>query len=119
MRRIREISAKEENFRTEVIEGFAVIRRDPVIPEPIGTIILVPMVVMGYDRDCDGSLMARFEQVDIEDAGDEMAPELLACKTAGEFSAYANCTTHHGLYSTTGLVVTADELRRMYEEAIP
>lgn len=35
MRPIREVTAEEENFRMEPVGGgFAVIRRDPVEPEP-------------------------------------------------------------------------------------
>lgn len=65
MRPVRDIS-KLENFRLEIPAGspFSFIRRDSIEPEPIGTIILCAFRVTGYDRDCDGSLMARLEQID-------------------------------------------------------
>lgn len=115
MRRIREVTAEEENFRLEGVQGCKVIRRDPVEAEPVGTVILVPMRVMGYDRDCDGSLMARLEQLGLDEIEDEPDPELLACRTAGEFERYAGCSAHRGLYPTTGIVVTADDIARLLE----
>lgn len=67
MRRIREITAEEENFRGEAIApGAFMVRRDPVEPEPVGTIVLLPFRVTGYDQDCDGSLMARLESIDLD-----------------------------------------------------
>lgn len=65
MRPVREITAAEENFRTEPVPGLAAhtVRRDPVEPEPVGTHIAMVFRITGYDRDCDGSLMARLEQV--------------------------------------------------------
>ena len=45
MRPVREITAEEENYRTvELIPGnprFLISRKDPIEPEPIGTIILM------------------------------------------------------------------------------
>lgn len=111
MRAVREVSAEEEKFRTERIGGFDVIRRDPVEPEPVGTIILVPMRVVGYDRDCDGSLMARWEQLGLDELEDtEIDPEILACKTPGEVERYAGYSAFHGLYPSTGIVATPDEI---------
>lgn len=40
-------------------------RRDPVEPVPIGTYVATVFRVTGYEPDCDGSLMARVEQVDV------------------------------------------------------
>ncbi len=34
-------------------------------PVPVGAIVLVAFRVTGYDRDCDGTLMARLENVDV------------------------------------------------------
>ena len=71
MRWPREITAEEENFRVvphpESNGSTQVIRRDPVKPEPEGTIVLLAYRITGYDRDCDGSLMARLEQISIHD----------------------------------------------------
>ena len=70
MRPAREITAEEENFRTEPMfdDGsypqMEVIKRDPVEPEPVGTIVLKAFRVIGYDADCDGGLMARLENID-------------------------------------------------------
>jgi hypothetical protein len=61
------ITAKEENFRTEPMQGvrpgISVSRRDPVEPVPVGTIVAMVFRVTGYDQDCDGSLMARFQHI--------------------------------------------------------
>lgn len=67
LRPVREITAVEENFRLESFPGEGkVIRRDPVEPEPVGTYVVMCFRITGYDRDCDGSLLARLEQVDME-----------------------------------------------------
>jgi len=68
MRRVREITSKEENFRVEMVPGTGVghIRRDSVKPEPEGTIILIPFRITGYDRDCDGGMMARLEALSLD-----------------------------------------------------
>jgi len=69
MRPTRSVTAEEENFRLEPIPGVPnarMIKRDPVKPEPEGTIVLVPFRVTGYDPDCDGSLMARMEGIDLD-----------------------------------------------------
>jgi hypothetical protein len=98
MRPVKEITAAEENFRTEPVPGaaFDVIKRDPVKPELEGTIILVPFRITGYDPDCDGSLMARLEAIDKD----------------GEATGYTtNC---HGLYPSTDLVVTPEELKALF-----
>lgn len=62
---IQEITADEENFRTETFApGMAMVKRDPVEPVPVGTYVAMVFRVTGYDADCDGSLMARVERVD-------------------------------------------------------
>lgn len=71
MRPANKITAESENFRLE--GGF--IKRDPVEPEPVGTIVLKVFRVTGYDSDCDGSLMARMENIDSQGAVIRSAPE--------------------------------------------
>ena len=99
MRPVREITAEEERFRLEPIAGTraGTIRRDPVEPEPVGTIVLMAFRVTGYDQDCDGSLMARLEHIDRD----------------GEASGWE--PTHIGLYPFSDLVVTAEEWRGMFD----
>lgn len=99
MRRIREIAAEEEGFRLEPVAGsrLANIRRNAVEPEPVGTIILKPFRIVGYDPDCDGSLMARLAALD------------------GELNETGWVADRIGLYPSTGLVVTDSELRQMWE----
>jgi hypothetical protein len=38
--------------------------RGPVEPVPVGTVVLMAFRITGYDRDCDGSAMARLENID-------------------------------------------------------
>lgn len=72
IRPVREVTAKEENFRIEPLgQGDPndphtpkFIKRDMVKPEPEGTIIMMAFVVTGYNRDVDGSALARLEHVD-------------------------------------------------------
>lgn len=117
MRRIRKVTAEEEKFRMVPVGGdFAVIRRDPVEPEPIGTIILVPMRVVGYDPDCDGSLMARFEMLSLDELERGMDPEVTASMWPGDFQKYAGYSAFHGLYPTTGIVATPAEIRALLPE---
>ena len=102
MRPVNEITATEENFHTEpffktgTIEG-RIVKRDPVKPEPEGTIILVPFRIAGYDADCDGSLMARLKAIDKD-----------GFTTGWE----TNC---HGLSPDKDLVVTPKELKALFE----
>lgn len=106
MRPVREITAEEENFRLENVPellpaNITTIRRDPVEPESVGTIVLLAFRVTGYDKDCDGSLMARLAQIDfteLEETGWE--------------------TGRHGLYPSTEIVVSEDELKSLYKNAI-
>lgn len=96
MRPVREITADEEDFRLERRGAFEVIRRDPVEPEPVGTIVLRAFRIAGYDRDCDGSLMARLEAIDGN--GDETgwAPKKVTVS------------------DETAIVATLDEWRAMF-----
>lgn len=98
MRPVRRITAEEENFRIEDVGAFGIIRRDPIEPEPVGTIILTAFQITGYDRDCDGSLMARFRQVDCY-----MRP------TGWEEDSIELCPD-------TDLVITPEELKSLFEE---
>lgn len=98
MRPVRQVSAEEENFRMEPMGGFRVIRRDPVEPEPVGTLVLMAFRITGYDPDCDGSLMARLEQVSSD-----------GTPTGWE-------TNSHGLYPGSEVVVTAEELSQLFGE---
>lgn len=102
MRPARKITAEEERFRVEEhpISGLYVIRRDPREPEPVGTIVLTAFRITGYDRDCDGSLMARLQHID----------------GAGLATGWEQ--TNLGLYEDTHLVVTADELRALFPRAL-
>ena len=64
MRPTREITDEEDNFHFETKGIFLLVRRNSVEPEPVGTIVLFPFRVTGYDQDCDGGLMARAENLD-------------------------------------------------------
>jgi len=97
MRKIREITSEEENFRVEPFtKGHFMVKRNPIQPEPIGTIILIPFKIMGYDQDCDGSLMARLGSLSFDDL-DETGWE----------------TSHIGLYPDSGIVATKKELKEL------
>jgi hypothetical protein len=98
MRPVREITGEEENFRLVPVEPgspMEVIRRDPVEPEPVGTLVLVAFRITGYDSDCDGSLMARLEHINRDGAATGWTQ---------------NCI---GLYSEGELVVSPEELRQL------
>lgn len=101
LRPVREITAEEERFRTEPWidgPGFAahMIRRDPVEPEPVGSYVVMVFRIVGFDPDCDGSLMARLAHVDRRGTPTGWEP------------------THLGLYPDTDLVVDEpDELWRL------
>lgn len=96
MRPVREITMEEENFRTEQRGNFILMRRDPVEPEPIGTIVLMAFRVASYTKDCDGSLMATLEAIDNE--GEETGAKI----------------KNIGLYPSTELVVTLEEWQAMF-----
>jgi hypothetical protein len=101
MRPIREITAEEENFRVEPASTkshcFSVVRRNPVKPEPEGTIILMPFRITGYNPDCDGSLMVCLDHLNIKGETTGWSPSNL------------------GLYSDSGFVVTVDEMQEIGE----
>jgi len=98
MRPVRDISDLE-NFRTEPFLGSSlqVIKRDPIEPEPIGTIVLCAFRITSYDQDCDGSLMARLERIDAE--GEATGREINSV----------------GLYPDCALVVTTEELQVLFQ----
>ena len=69
IKRIKEITAEDENFRIEPCGNnseIGHIRRDAVEPVPVGTLIVKIFRITGYDKDYDGSLMARMEAIDKE-----------------------------------------------------
>lgn len=96
MRPVTDISGRD-NARIEHRGPFDVVRRDPVEPEPAGTIVLMAFRIVGYDRDCDGSLMGRFEHIDKN----------------GEATGWEPSSV--GVDAETGLVVAGDELRKLFE----
>lgn len=103
MRPTREITANEENFRIEpraTVGGAQIqtIRRDPIEREPVGTIVLQAFRITGYDRDCDGSLMARLDNIDKDGVETGWSP------------------THLGIDPSSTLVVTSDELAAMFKK---
>lgn len=95
MRPVRDIKGLD-NFRLERKGPFCVPKRDPVEPEPVGTIVLMAFRVTGYRPDCDGSLMASVEQIDKN----------------GEITGWEENAI--GLRPETGLVVKMDELKAMF-----
>jgi hypothetical protein len=99
MRPVREITSEEARCRVEPIEGTraGIFMCDPVEPEPVGTIVLMAFRVTGYDKDCDGSLMARLERIDSDGEPTGWEP------------------THIGLHQTTDLVVTPEEWRGIFD----
>ena len=98
MRPVTEITAEAENFRIEPVAGLngGMIRRDPVKPEPEGTIILCAFRITGYRPDCDGSLMAEIEQIDRD----------------GNTTGWTENAI--GLYPSTDIVATLDEWRALF-----
>ena len=104
MRTVREISDKEENFRTEPIKEncvYQAVRRDPVKAEPEGTIVVMAFRLTGYSPDCDGSLMGKFDNIHFDDPDETTgwSPDCL------------------GLSSGTCLVFTEDELKELHKKA--
>lgn len=104
MRLIRKVTSDEENFRLEPVANsrLALIRRDPIEPEPVGTLLLIPFRVVGYDPDCDGSLMARLEMMSLDEVEHLEPPDSDYC-----------VLRNYGLYPPTGFVVSKDELLDM------
>lgn len=101
MRPVREITAEEENFRTEQHGNFILMRRDPVEPEPVGSIVLMAFRITKYKRDCDGSLMATLEAIDNE--GNETGVEI----------------KNIGLYPSTEIVASLEEWQAMFKPGQP
>lgn len=75
MRPAREITSEDENHRfIDMMTGGPVTdatrattsRRDGVEPEPVGTLVVKMFRVTGYDPDCDGSLMARLDNIGVD-----------------------------------------------------
>lgn len=112
MRLVREVTAEEEGFRLVSRDGNIVSpRRNGVEPEPVGTLLLVPMRIVGYDPDCDGSLMARLDSVSLDQLDEPISPEILnaSMREAESFGVH----TRWGLYPETGIVATPDEIRAL------
>lgn len=90
--KLPEITAEQENHRLVPFAsgpGFNAVtsKVDPVEPVPVGTYIAMVFRVTGYDPDCDGSLMGRFEHVDRHGEPTGWEP------------------THLGLYTDTDVVL--------------
>ncbi len=98
MRPVQDISDRE-NFRLVPLPGgtFVAPRRDSIEPEPVGTIVLMAFRVTGYDRDCDGSLMARLEHVNKD----------------GQWSGWS--PKNIGIDKDSTLVLTEQELKKLFE----
>lgn len=99
MRPVHEVTAEQEDFRLRPIPGAVgcqEIVRAPVQPEPVGTIILRAFRVVGYDPDCDGSLMARLEAIDRHGDTTGWTPDCI------------------GLYPDSAVVVPQDEWAAMF-----
>ena len=63
MRPVRDVS-QEEHYRVQVIgPGMTETVREPVEPEPAGTLVLLPFRVVGYDTQGDGPCTARLEHI--------------------------------------------------------
>lgn len=97
MRPVREITSEEENFRIVRDGPFELMRRDPVEPEPVGTIVLMAFRVVEYGRDCDGSALATLDKID---------------RDGRETGASINSI---GLRPDSCLVVTMDELKAIFD----
>lgn len=99
MRPAREVTAEEEGFRMERRGIFMLPRRNSVEPEPVGTIVLKAFRITGYDPDCDGSLMARLENIGCDGEETGWAPRSV------------------GIYPDCDLVVTPEELAELFAQA--
>lgn len=101
MRPVRNISEKEEGHRYVKIAGLAnaiTSKRNPVEPEPIGTIVLMAFRITGYTPDCDGSLMAKLDHIDKDGNESGWSPDSI------------------GLYPDSDLVVTPAELKALFKQ---
>ena len=99
MRPVRDVS-KEENYRVQVIgPGMTETVRESVEPEPVGTLVLLPFRVVGYDTQRDGTCTARLEHINTDGSA-----------TGGEASGIA-------LRPTSALVVAEEEIPRLFAES--
>lgn len=100
MRLIRTITETEDNFQVEPLPGTqaGIVRHDFAKPEPEGTIVLLAFRITGYDRDCDGSAMARLEALYLSD---------------GKLEPSGWEEDGIGIGDDTGFVVTEEELLKM------
>ena len=97
MRPVRDVS-KEENYRVQVIgPGMTETVREPVEPEQVGTLVLLPFRVVGYDTQRDGTCTARLEHINMDGSA-----------TGGEVSGIAP-------RPTSALVVAAEEMPGLFE----
>lgn len=97
MRPVREITPEEENFReAPICPGMVTFKRDPVEPEPIGTLVLMAFRITGYDQDCDGSLLPRLEQISEDGSATGWDPRGV------------------GINPSSDIVVTYDEWKDMF-----
>ena len=97
MRPVRDVS-KEENYRVQVIgPGMTETVREPVEPEPVGSLVLVPFRVAGYDTQRDGTCTARLEHINTDGSA-----------AGGEASGIA-------LRPTSALVVSEEELPNLFK----
>lgn len=100
MRPVRKITDEEEGHRFVPVAGLANVitsKRNPVEPEPVGTIVLMAFRVTGYTPDCDGSLMAKLDHINKDGDESGWSPDSI------------------GLYPESELVVTPKELKALFE----
>lgn len=77
-------------------------RRDPVKPVPEGTYVAMVFRVTGYEPDCDGSLMARLEQVDRYGKPSGWEPDRLGLGAASDVVLDEPGDLHHLADATSG-----------------
>ena len=66
IRRMKAVSKEEENLQIIPIPGVpnaVTIKVDSIEPLPVGSLIIFMFRITGYDKDCDGSLLARLEKI--------------------------------------------------------
>ncbi len=98
MRPVRDVS-KEENYRVQVIgPGMTETVREPVEPEPGGTLVLLPFRIAGYDTQSDGTCTARLEHINMDGSA-----------TGGGASGIV-------LRPTSALVVAEGEMPKLFEK---
>lgn len=97
----------DDGFRLEPwLPGAVVVKRDFVGPIPVGSYIACVFKVTGYDQDCDGSAMARLEQVNRAGEGTGVTQDCVGL--------YANCDVV--LDSPEELFVLAEGIRSVEED---